>query len=87
MEHIVFGTEGELRKALADLNQNMMQKTLAHKGIRWSFNPPMVSHDGGTWERIIKMVRQVLSSVLCQQTLDDEGLHTFLCEIEAILND
>ncbi len=87
MEQIVFGTEGELRKALADLNQNMMQKTLAHKGIQWRFNPPVVLHDGGTWERIIRMVRQVLSSVLCQQTLDDEGFNTFLCEIEAILND
>ncbi len=87
MEKILLGTEGELRKALADLNQNMIQKTLAHEGIKWSFNPPVVSHDGGTWKRIIRMVRQVLSSVLCQQTLDDEGLHTFLCEIEAILND
>lgn len=66
MELIVFGTEGELRKALADLNQNMIQKTLAHKGIKWSFNPPAVSRDGGTWERIIRMIRKVLSSVLCQ---------------------
>lgn len=33
------------------------------------------------------MVRVVLSSVLNQQTLDDEGLHTVLCEAEAILND
>lgn len=28
-----------------------------------------------------------LSSILHQQTLDDEGFHTVLCEIEAILND
>lgn len=81
------GAEKELRKALADLNQNKIQKTLAHKGIKWSFNPPAASHYGGAWERIIRMVRKVLSSVLHQQTLDDEGLHTFLCEVESILND
>ena len=33
------------------------------------------------------MVRKVLCSVLHQQSLDDEGLHTILCEVEAILND
>lgn len=33
------GSEGELKKALADLNQNKIQKTLAYKGIKWSFNP------------------------------------------------
>lgn len=71
--------ENELRKALADLNQSKIQKTLAHKGIKWSFNPPAASHYGGAWERIIRMVRKVL--------LDDEGLHTFLCEVESILKD
>ncbi len=32
------------------------------------------------------MIRQVLGSVLHQQTLDDEGFDTVLCEAEAILN-
>lgn len=33
------------------------------------------------------MVRQILCTVLQQQTLDDEALQTVLCEAEAILND
>lgn len=32
------------------------------------------------------MIGQVLHSVLKQQTQDEEGLHTVLCEVEAILN-
>lgn len=32
-------------------------------------------------------MRRVLSSVLCQQTLNDDGRTTTLCEVEAILND
>ena len=31
-------------------------------------------------------MKSVLTSVLQQQTLDDEGLQTILCEVEAILN-
>ncbi len=78
--------EKELKRALEELNHNKITKFLAHKGIKWSFNPPSASHHGGAWERLIRMVRKVLSSVLTQQTLDDEGLHTVLCEVEAILN-
>lgn len=33
------------------------------------------------------MIRKILHLVLRQQTLDDEGFHTVLCEAEAILND
>ncbi|KAK0153450.1 hypothetical protein N1851_004864 [Merluccius polli] len=36
---------------------------------------------------MIRLIRRVLSSVLRQQTLDDDGFHTMLCEVEAILND
>ena len=36
---------------------------------------------------MICIFRHVLNSVLHQQTLDDDGLHTVMCEVEAILND
>ena len=35
---------------------------------------------------LIRSVRQALHSVLRQQILDEEGLQTILCEVEAILN-
>lgn len=81
------GAEKELRKALASLNHNRIEKVMSKKGIKWSFNPPAGSHHGGAWERMIRMIRKILCSVLRQQTLDDEGFHTVLCEAEAMLND
>lgn len=48
------------------------------------FNPPSVHTT--VWERLIRFEKKTLSSVCRQQTLDDEGLHTILCVIEAILN-
>lgn len=80
------GAQRELKEALCILNQHRIQEALLQKGIKWSFNPPGASHHGGVWERLIKSVRQVLYSVLKQQTLDEERLQTLLCEVEAILN-
>lgn len=80
------GAERELREAIAAIDHHHIHKVLLPKEIDWIFNPPAASHHGGVWERLIRMVRKVLFSVLQQQTLDDESLHTILCEVEAILN-
>lgn len=81
------GTERELKEALAKLDQEAIAGHLVQAGVNWTFNPPAGSHFGGVWERMIRLVRRVLSSVLRHQTLDDDGLTTVLCEAEAILND
>ena len=48
--------------------------------------PPATSHHGGVWERCIRSVQKILNSVVRQQTLDDESLTTFMCEVENIIN-
>lgn len=72
------GAERELREAVDALDYQRIGGVLAQAGISWSFNPPAGSHHGGVWERMIHMVRRVLSSVLRQQTLDDDALHSVL---------
>ena len=79
------GAEREL-KTIAQWNQAQVHDVLLQKGIKWTFNPPTGSHHGGVWERLIRSVRKVLSSTLKVQRLDEEGLHTVLCEVEAIIN-
>lgn len=80
------GAERELREAIAELDHQRIQHVLLQSRLTWSFNPPAGSHHGGVWERLIRLVKKVLSSTLRLQTLDDEGFHTVLCETEAILN-
>ncbi|XP_022335109.2 uncharacterized protein LOC111131734 [Crassostrea virginica] len=82
------GAERELREAINKWNVSHIQTHLLQSGIDWTFNPPAASHFGGVWERLIRSVRKVLFSVLHEQTihLDDEGLGTLFCEVEAILN-
>ena len=81
------GANKELKQSLAALNNAKIQDALIQDGIKWSFNTPSASHQGGVWERLIRSVRSILTSVLGQQILDDEGLQTLFCEVEAILND
>lgn len=80
------GAERELRKAMEEWNQDQIHDVMLQRGIQWSFNPPAGSHHGGAWERLIRSIRKVLNSTLKVQNLDEEGLHTVLCEIEGIIN-
>jgi hypothetical protein len=77
----------ELKETHAALNHDQIQRSLIPAGVDWKFNPPGASHFGGIWERMICTIRRVLKSVLHQQQLDDDGLHTVLCEGEAKVND
>lgn len=80
------GAERELRKAILVWNNSKIELTLLQKGIKWLFNPPSASRQGGVWERLIRSVRKILIATLTTQRLDEEGLQTFLCEAEALLN-
>lgn len=80
------GAEKELRRAMEEWNVSKIESSLRQRGIQWIFNPPTGSHHGGVWERMIRSVRKILSSIVRLQTLDEEGLHTVLCEAEAIIN-
>ena len=81
------GAERELKEAIRSWNVKQICASMTQRNIDWEFNPPRGSHHGGIWERMIRSVRQILNSVVKVQTLDEEGLRTLFCEIEAILND
>lgn len=74
------GAEHELKKAIQQWNMSKIEQ-LCYMGK--SNGTPSASHQGGVWERLIRSVRKILNVT---QSLDEEGLHTFLCEAEAILN-
>lgn len=82
------GAEREIKESLNDWNQSKIGEFLLQKSIIWSFNPPSSSHWGGFYEREIRSVRKVFSSVMNAQNIrfNDEELSTLMCEVEAILN-
>ncbi|KAI8513813.1 hypothetical protein Bbelb_081370 [Branchiostoma belcheri] len=80
------GAKAELKKEIARWNQDKIKDTLLQKEVDWKFSPPKGSHFGGVWERQIRTIRQVLNAIMKKNPLDDEGLHTLLCEAESIVN-
>lgn len=80
------GAERELREALRNLDHNKIGNTMLQRGIKWIFNSPAASHQGGVWERQIRTVRKILNALLKEQTINDDSLHTIMCEVESIVN-
>lgn len=85
------GARRELKEALAEMDQQKIKTKLLEEQCDWfsfKMNVPAASHMGGVWERQIRSVRNVLSSLLQDngRQLDDESLRTLMCEAEAIVN-
>jgi hypothetical protein len=78
--------EKEMKKAF----QAILPKIKSHvhaRCIEWAFIPPVASHMGGAWERMVGLVKRVMKAILTEQVkLNDEILETFFCEIESIVN-
>lgn len=80
----------ELIEALAEMDQERIKAKLLEEQCDWfpfKMNVPSASHMGGGWERQIRTVCNVLSSLQDNgEQLDDESLRTLICEAEAIVN-
>ena len=85
------GARNELKTALSEMDQDQVQEYLLRNGCEWipfKMNVPHSSHMGGTWERLIRSVRNALEPLLSKagSQLDDETLRTFMTEVECVIN-
>ena len=74
----------DLQEAIRQWNQEKIHAFLLQKNIKWIFDPPAGSHHG-VWEHCIRTVRKVMKAFLNEQPLDEEGITTLMCEVEAII--
>ena len=81
------GASRELAKCMKELRTDRIYEYCLKEDIQWIFNPPLASHMGGSWERMIRTVRKVFAGVFnARYRMTDEVLETILCEIECIVN-
>ncbi|XP_051168417.1 uncharacterized protein LOC127286146 [Leptopilina boulardi] len=82
------GADAELRWMLRDANVdwNVVEDTLANRGIKWKFIPPSAPHFGGLWEANIKTAKSHLKKTIGTRPLTYEELSTLVVEIEACMN-
>jgi len=60
---------------------------LGERHCQWRFNPSLSPWMGGFWERLIRILKDSLASVVGRALLTDDELHTVVCTIEAQMND
>lgn len=54
--------------------------------IRFKFNPPTAAWWGGWWERLVRMIKEILRKVLGRTSLNYEELNTIMCDCEQVIN-
>ncbi|XP_023204623.1 uncharacterized protein LOC111611627 [Xiphophorus maculatus] len=76
------------RREFLESVKEMDQENLKQLGCEFVMNPPSASHMGGAWERQIRTIRSVLTSILdhSSKRLDISSLRTYLYEVMAIIN-
>ena len=85
------GARNELMQELSTLEHEKIRQELVKNDCDWidfKMNVPEASHMGGSWERQIRTVRNVLSTLFTQHASQpyEETLRTFMVEAEAIVN-
>ena len=83
------GASNDMAKALDEMIDSPAKDYLKSKCCTFRFNVPSASHMGGSWERLIRTVRDVMKGILIDKYiphLDTSGLRTLLYECMAIVN-
>ncbi|XP_055927013.1 uncharacterized protein LOC129958512 [Argiope bruennichi] len=76
------GTNSELK----NLDWDKIMRETDIKPIKWKFNPPTAAWWGGWWERLVRVIKELLKPTLGKAILKYEELLTVLCDWEAVVN-
>ncbi|XP_065081644.1 uncharacterized protein LOC135704133 [Ochlerotatus camptorhynchus] len=90
---VIFSDNGTNLKAANKELQGQIQRmdvecanVFTNAKTRWSFNPPSAPHMGGVRERMVRSVKEIMSTLSNGQRLNDEILLTVISEAEEIVN-
>ena len=84
MERILKGRIGNL--LLSELEESKIKTTVANKGVKWHFNPPLAPHFGEAHESIVKSAKKAINAILRQADITDEELLTAIIGAEGLVN-
>ncbi|GFX28077.1 integrase catalytic domain-containing protein [Trichonephila clavipes] len=91
-ELIFVGTNSELKKNLdwdnimqeTDIKPIKLSQVVGY--LKWKFNPQLPLGGGGWWERLVRVIKELLKRTLGKAILTYEELLTVLCDCEAVVN-
>ena len=79
------GAKNELSRSFRQVDREAVARAARRRDIEFVMNPPLASHHGGCFERLIRTARRVLCAVLTAPVTDDV-LQTAFCEVEGTLH-
>ena len=80
------GADNELKSLVAELDKDKIKQSVANKGVKWNFNPPMAPHFGGVHESMIKSAKRAIKAILGNADVTDEELMTAIIGAEGLIN-
>jgi hypothetical protein len=80
------GADVELKKSMAQLNEETLITEALNRGVKWTFIPPASPHWGGAWERLVRSVKTSLRVILKERAPSEETFMTLLAEVENMVN-
>lgn len=75
-----------LREEYEKIDKQELAGKVVSPNLKWNFNPPESPHMGGSWERLVKSVKQAFYAIPHTRTLNDQLLRSYLMEVENIVN-
>ncbi|GFW81114.1 integrase catalytic domain-containing protein [Trichonephila clavipes] len=76
------GAHGEL----SGIDWEKVLKLATIQRIIWKFNPPTAAWWDGWWERLVRVLKELLGRTLGNAILTTEELQTVLCDCESVIN-
>ncbi|XP_055848298.1 uncharacterized protein LOC129913548 [Episyrphus balteatus] len=80
------GAERELREAASCIQSDRLAETFTTTSTQWKFIPPASPHMGGSWERLVRSIKNALYAIAPTRNPNDELLRSMLIEAENIIN-
>ena len=80
------GAGREIDEALNEWAKLAENKELLEQGIQWEFGPARCGSYGGSWERMVGMVKHSLKATMGKQVLEADTFDTVIAGIMGMLN-
>jgi len=80
------GAGRELKELVAQLDQDKIVQSAANKGVKWSFNPPLLPHFGRVHKTLIRAAKGATYALLGNAFVTDEELMAAFTGAEALVN-
>ena len=80
------GADRELQALLVQVESHKIEQSLANKGIKWHFNPPLAPNFGGSHESMVKSAKKAIKAILGQADINDEEFMTTIIGAEGLIN-